>query len=167
MHCIHSAWPKDSLFWLQLADAKEVFTSTVPSGKGLITVKHLCEKPPRPHQLAVNPRLSLPRAACAAQVNYLSHWLMARKLVSEQLRRREAGEKGAATSTRVLFLTSFLHMAGRLDLNDLQLGRSAYTGFRGYSNSKLMDVLAAKQLQALFDRLVLTAARATAAMSAR
>ena len=86
------------------------------------------------------------------QVNYLSHWLMARELVAEQLERRKAGRKGAAASTRVVFLTSSTHIGGQLDLSDLQLERAAYSGFRGYTQSKLAAILAAKQMQSYFDR---------------
>ena len=63
------------------------------------------------------------------QVNYLSHWLMAHRLVGEQRRRRkmvrekELGRNrpGIAESTRVLFLSSCVHTGGTVDLEDLQL----------------------------------------------
>ncbi len=43
------------------------------------------------------------------------------------------------------------HRAGELDFSNLQLQR-AYSGFKGYANSKLATLLAAKEFQRRFDR---------------
>ena len=55
--------------------------------------------------------------------------------------------------TRVLFLSSTTHRAGSLDWDDLQLRkRGAYSGFRGYANSKLAALLAARDFQRRLNR---------------
>ncbi|BDA46408.1 probable retinol dehydrogenase 13 [Coccomyxa sp. Obi] len=43
------------------------------------------------------------------------------------------------------------HRAGNLDFSNLQLNHS-YSGFKGYANSKLATLLAAKEFQRRFDR---------------
>jgi len=90
------------------------------------------------------------------QVNYLSHWLMAHRLVGEQRRRRRKGlsrkRQDFAASTRVVFLSSCVHTGGDVDLEDLQLQKGRYSGFRGYTASKLQNILAAKHMHSLFVR---------------
>lgn len=110
----------------------------------------------------------------AVQVNYLGHFLLARELLAYQrnhftssktVHGRNKGSRpqrsaGIASdlacstddvSTRVIFLSSMTHRAGNLDFSDLQLNHS-YSGFKGYANSKLATLLAAKQFQRQFDR---------------
>lgn len=89
------------------------------------------------------------------QVNYLSQWLMAHRLLGEQRARRRAGREGGSDSTRVIFLTSSTHMAGSLDLADLQLESGQYSAFRAYTSSKLAAILAARQMQAFLNRYLL------------
>ncbi len=86
------------------------------------------------------------------QVNHLSHWQIAHDLVKEQRRRRRQGNTGASQNTRVIFMSSFMEMGGVINLNDLQLEREPYSGFRGYCASKLENVLTAKHMQRLFAR---------------
>ena len=101
------------------------------------------------------------------QVNFLGHWLLAHELLSHQRSRRdssrrrgeqgsshtEARQHGSEEGTRVIFLSSTTHRAGMLDFGDLQLARpGAYSGFKGYANSKLACLLAAKEYQRRLDR---------------
>lgn len=103
------------------------------------------------------------------QVNFLGHWLLAHELLSHQRSRRredsssrigdqghapkEAQQHGSEKGTRVIFLSSTTHRAGRLDFADLQLARpGAYSGFRGYADSKLACLIGAKELQRRLDR---------------
>ena len=101
------------------------------------------------------------------QVNFLGHWLLAHELLSRQRSRRDgasrthegglpcdgARQPGDETGTRVIFLSSVTHRAGKLDFSDLQLARpGAYSGFRGYADSKLACLLAAKEFQRRLDR---------------
>lgn len=81
---------------------------------------------------------------------------MACKLVKEQRRRRKTGEIRGAGSTRVVFVSSFMQMGGVVDLNDLQLERGRYSGFRGYCASKLENVLTARNLNSILSRYCLT-----------
>ena len=110
------------------------------------------------------------------QVNYLGHWLFAHELLRHQRSRfasssksttgsnhavRKAGhtrseqassvDEGNETGTRLVFLSSMTHRAGKLDFCDLQLSHG-YSGFKGYANSKLATLLAAKEFQRRFDR---------------
>lgn len=80
------------------------------------------------------------------QVNHLSHWLIAWSLLREQRKRQREGSSGGADCTRVIFMSSMMELGGTVNLNDLQLERGSYSGFRGYSTSKLENVLTAKQI---------------------
>ncbi|EIE23919.1 NAD(P)-binding protein, partial [Coccomyxa subellipsoidea C-169] len=74
------------------------------------------------------------------QVNYLGHWLLAHELLND-------------LGTRLIFLSSTTHRAGKLDFGNLQL-EHGYSGFKGYANSKLATLLAAKEFQRHFNRQV-------------
>lgn len=114
----------------------------------------------------------MPRGS--AQVNYLGHWLLAHELLSHQrsyckpsstprnrvVTQRRAADRAATDlddddgerpGTRLIFLSSMTHRAGELDFSNLQLQRG-YSGFKGYANSKLATLLAAKEFQRRFDR---------------
>jgi NAD(P)-dependent dehydrogenase (short-subunit alcohol dehydrogenase family) len=85
-------------------------------------------------------------------VNYLGHWLLAHELLGHA-RSQGKSSDDAKEGTRVIFLSSTTHRAGRLDFSDLQLERrGAYSGFRGYADSKLACLLAAKEFQRRLDR---------------
>lgn len=116
------------------------------------------------------------------QVNYLGHWLLAHMLLGQQRsrgRQQRAGHRQSrhapvhmatassrtaeegSEGTRVIFLSSTTHRAGRLDWADLQLRRAGvYSGFRGYANSKLAALLAAREFQRRLDRCAATTWRA-------
>lgn len=109
------------------------------------------------------------------QVNYLGHWLLAHELFSHQRSRFQSSSKSLSCSdrahrgaesrseqansvnekdengTRLIFLSSMTHRAGKLEFSDLQLTHG-YSGFKGYANSKLATLLAAKEFQRRFDR---------------
>lgn len=123
------------------------------------------------------------QCAWCLQVNYLGHWLLVSRLMAEQRRLF----RQSADGTRVIFLSSVTHRAGRaqqpysclvilliscntcravgtqpcfkvcfclagkLDFGNLQL-QHGYSGFKGYANSKLANILAAKEFQRMFDR---------------
>ena len=58
-----------------------------------------------------------------------------------------------AEGMRVIFLSSTTHRAGSLDWSDLQLRTDGvYTGFKGYANSKLAVLLAAREFQLRLNR---------------
>ena len=87
-----------------------------------------------------------------SQVNHLSQWLMACKLLKEQRRRRREGKQGASDQTRLVIVSSFMHMGGEIDFNDLQCVKGQYSGYRGYCNSKLANVLTAKEMHRRISR---------------
>ena len=134
------------------------------------------------HHQATGTQLSRP-----GQVNHLGHWLLAHTLLGHQRSRRKRRQdlaahhhgmpalvhldastatssstaEDGAEGTRVIFLSSTTHRAGSLDWGDLQLRKEgAYSGFRGYANSKLAALLAAREFQHRLNRWATTAAHA-------
>jgi len=98
------------------------------------------------------------------QVNYLSHWLLARTLTEPPPRELKApswrnpfSRRGAAQphereqGTRVVLLSSCMHQGGRLDFSDLQ-ARRRYDALQKYADSKLAMIMAAQELQDCFVR---------------
>ena len=81
------------------------------------------------------------------QANYLSHWLLVNALVEHQLAKR------APQSLRVVFLSSCTHTAAKLNFQNLQMERH-YRGVQGYTNTKLCNILAAREFQRRYDRCV-------------
>jgi len=78
------------------------------------------------------------------QVNYLSHFLLVHELL--QKKKHEYGRTGQKPP-RCVFLSSMTHLGATLgkDLdNDLQ-GKNNYNPFTCYANSKLCQILAAKE----------------------
>lgn len=63
-----------------------------------------------------------------------------------------AGGSGGAGRVRVVFVSSMTHFGGGVRWSDLQW-RQQYDAFQAYADSKLMDVLAAKEMQHRADRL--------------
>eukprot|EP00884_Botryococcus_braunii_P008599 jgi/Botrbrau1/17740/Bobra.0127s0005.1 len=104
------------------------------------------------------------------QVNYLGHWLLAHNLMAHQRDLFKEGQEsvdeqdGGREGTRVVFFSSVTHLAGSLNFDDLQL-KKGYTGFRGYANSKLATLLAAREFQRRFDRNTIAGGREDVAVA--
>eukprot|EP00898_Chlorokybus_atmophyticus_P000912 jgi/Chlat1/1821/Chrsp138S02147 len=75
------------------------------------------------------------------QVNYLSHFLLTNLLTSARMKvRPQSGPM------RVVTLTSMTHVGGAIDFADIH-SRRRYLPFGAYAQSKLANVLAARELQ--------------------
>ena len=81
--------------------------------------------------------------------------MLARHLVLNRLGHgsppRAASSSPPREHLRVVFLSSVVHVGGRLQFEDLQLP-THYNGLLGYANSKLCSIVAAKQFQQRVDR---------------
>lgn len=83
------------------------------------------------------------------QVNYLSHFL----LVHELLRLSKSEYTARSIRPRCVFLSSLTHYGGTLDTDldkDLQ-AKESYNGFKSYANSKLCQLLVAKEFNRQMD----------------
>ncbi|GMH45068.1 hypothetical protein BSKO_13025 [Bryopsis sp. KO-2023] len=80
------------------------------------------------------------------QVNYLGHWLLSHRLMSDQIRRK------TKESTRVVMVSSMAHLGGDIDFEDIH-GNKSYDGFLRYADSKLANIIGAKEFQRRFDKL--------------
>eukprot|EP00879_Flechtneria_rotunda_P017866 GHRR01018726.1.p1 GENE.GHRR01018726.1~~GHRR01018726.1.p1 ORF type:complete len:246 (+),score=80.92 GHRR01018726.1:911-1648(+) len=109
------------------------------------------------------------------QVNFLSHWLLANGLLSQQRRRRakrngkhskhrnhsngsDSSNNGccgyqlrSGEGTRLVMLSSLTHHAGQLQWNDKQ-SMANYNPFTSYALSKLCNTMMAAEFQKRFDR---------------
>eukprot|EP00891_Asterochloris_glomerata_P003953 jgi/Astpho2/3953/fgenesh1_pg.00063_%23_19_t len=88
------------------------------------------------------------------QVNFLGHWLLVNALLDAQDRMRRKGKyqrRDSERGTRVLFVSSMTHRAGRVRFDDLQ-SQKRYRGFRAYADSKLMNLMNAKELERRLER---------------
>ncbi|CAD7700440.1 unnamed protein product [Ostreobium quekettii] len=83
------------------------------------------------------------------QVNYLGHWLLTNCLLQDQLKLHKASR--SPTSRRVVFVSSTAHKPGRIDFSDTN-AEKGYDSMQRYSDSKLANVLAAREFQRRFDR---------------
>lgn len=88
------------------------------------------------------------------QVNYLSHWLLARSLTE----RRQPPPTSAADeetaqkhNCRVILLSSCTYTGGHFNFNDLQ-AKQHYNPLQSYADSKLAVVTAAYSIQQRFER---------------
>jgi len=85
------------------------------------------------------------------QVNHLSHWLLANRLLASEWQRRESlSASSHPCPCRVVFVTSSVHEAGRLKFDDIQ-GTQHYNPILRYGDSKLMNVVTAAELQRRID----------------
>ena len=87
------------------------------------------------------------------QVNHLSHWLIAHEIVGHVLRQQvlKDASKVRDSGLRVVVLSSSIHTAGQIELDDLQV-EHGYSGFKAYTNSKLANILTVRHMQSLLDR---------------
>eukprot|EP00898_Chlorokybus_atmophyticus_P005263 jgi/Chlat1/5738/Chrsp38S00430 len=77
------------------------------------------------------------------QVNYLSHFLLTNLLTSARVKARPRPQSGPM---RVVTLTSMTHLGGAIDFSDIH-SNVRYLPFKAYAQSKLANVLAARELQ--------------------
>lgn len=82
------------------------------------------------------------------QVNYLSHWLLAAQVLKSHHQpdtAHRSKESSRPHGVRVVMVSSMTHYGGRLQWADLQHTRR-YVPFQAYADSKLMNVMAAREL---------------------